>query len=200
MTVPQKSKVYEEVLQQIKHYIEKHKLRPGDKLPSERDLSEQLNVGRSSIREAFRALELLGLIETRRGEGTFMRSYRPYHMVELLSTFILHEARTKCELYAAKIMLEVEVVQVAAKHITTDQLAVLQDMIEAFDESIHYDLFQYLFNIIDNDLLHKMWQLIDGFANTIHQFTFDQAFYEKLLEALKNDECENVRELYRLKG
>lgn len=94
MTKPN-GKVYEGVLYQLKAYIEENQLSPGDKLPSERELSEQLGVGRSSIREAFRAMELLGLIETRRGEGTYMRSYRPYHMVELLSNFLLTEKRTK---------------------------------------------------------------------------------------------------------
>ena len=44
-------------------------------LPSERELSSRLNVGRSSVREALRALELVGLIETRRGEGTFIRNF-----------------------------------------------------------------------------------------------------------------------------
>ncbi|MBR8646160.1 FadR family transcriptional regulator [[Brevibacterium] frigoritolerans] len=55
--------------------IEADSLLPGDKIPSERELSDRFNVGRSSVREALRALELLGLIETRRGEGTFIRGF-----------------------------------------------------------------------------------------------------------------------------
>ena len=66
-------KVYEGILMQLNEIIAEENLRPGDKLPSERELSERLSVGRSSVREALRALELLGLIETRRGEGTFLK-------------------------------------------------------------------------------------------------------------------------------
>ena len=52
--------------------MEEDGLVAGDRLPSERELSSRLNVGRSSVREALRALELVGLIETRGGEGTFI--------------------------------------------------------------------------------------------------------------------------------
>ncbi|MDQ7864958.1 GntR family transcriptional regulator [Peribacillus frigoritolerans] len=67
--------------------IEADSLLPGDKIPSERELSDRFNVGRSSVREALRALELLGLIETRRGEGTFIRDFQEHKLVELLGTF-----------------------------------------------------------------------------------------------------------------
>lgn len=67
MTKDTKSKVYQEVLEEIRNYIVDHQLQDGDRLPSERELAEQLNAGRSSVREALRAIELLGLIETRHG-------------------------------------------------------------------------------------------------------------------------------------
>ena len=52
------------IVQQLRELIEKENIQPGDKLPSERVLTERLQVGRSSVREALRSLELLGLIET----------------------------------------------------------------------------------------------------------------------------------------
>ncbi|MFI8922735.1 FadR/GntR family transcriptional regulator [Lysinibacillus fusiformis] len=60
--------------QQLRQLIKIEKIQAGEKLPSERVLSERLGVGRSSVREALRSLELLGLIETRHGEGTFLAS------------------------------------------------------------------------------------------------------------------------------
>ncbi|WP_439331254.1 FadR/GntR family transcriptional regulator [Lysinibacillus fusiformis] len=60
--------------QQLRQLIKIEKIQAGEKLPSERVLSERLGVGRSSVREALRSLELLGLIETRHGEGTFLTS------------------------------------------------------------------------------------------------------------------------------
>lgn len=85
MAVPMtpKQKVYQGVLQEIRNFIAKNNLKTGDKLPSERELSDKLQAGRSSIREALRAMELLGLIETRHGEGTYLSMYRPYQTMEL---------------------------------------------------------------------------------------------------------------------
>jgi len=57
-----KQKVYQDVLLEIRKFIESNQLESGDKLPSERELSERLGRGRSSVREALRAMELLGLI------------------------------------------------------------------------------------------------------------------------------------------
>src|ERR1700693_3568440 len=67
-----KNKVYEEVAKQIERLILK-KLKPGDKLPSERELAEMLKVSRSSIRDAIRSLELVGVVEPRQGAGTIVR-------------------------------------------------------------------------------------------------------------------------------
>jgi len=71
-----RNKVYEEVAKQIERLILK-KLRPGDKLPSERELAEMLRVSRSSIRDAIRSLELMGLVEPRQGAGTIVREISP---------------------------------------------------------------------------------------------------------------------------
>jgi DNA-binding FadR family transcriptional regulator len=70
-----KRRVFEEVCTQIRARIYEEALRPGDKLPAERDLAEQLGVGRPAVREALRALENGGLIELRKGArgGAFIR-------------------------------------------------------------------------------------------------------------------------------
>ncbi|RYD02051.1 hypothetical protein N752_26735 [Desulforamulus aquiferis] len=66
-------KIYEEIVEQIKGMITSGELNAGDKLVPERELAERLQVGRSAVREAYRALEAIGLIEIRPGEGTFVR-------------------------------------------------------------------------------------------------------------------------------
>src|SRR6202161_3866675 len=70
--VVRKNKIYEEVAKQIERLI-LTKLKPGDKLPSERELADVLRVSRSSIRDAIRSLELVGLVEPRQGAGTIVR-------------------------------------------------------------------------------------------------------------------------------
>src|SRR5271170_285959 len=69
--VVRRQKVYEAVAEQIERLILK-KLKRGDKLPSERELAELLQVSRSSIRDAIRSMELMGLVEPRQGAGTIV--------------------------------------------------------------------------------------------------------------------------------
>ena len=66
-------RVYEGVVEKLKASISSGELQPGDPLPSERRLMDDFGVSRSSLREAFRVLELLGLIESIPGKGRFVR-------------------------------------------------------------------------------------------------------------------------------
>ena len=75
-------------------------------MPSERELSERLNVGRSSVREALRALELLGLIETKRGEGTYIRNFKDNQLIPLLGAFILQGDKSKQDVIETKTLIE----------------------------------------------------------------------------------------------
>ena len=86
-----KSKAFLNILEEIDQIILQDQLLAGDKLPSERELAERLSVGRSSVREALRALELLDLIETRRGEGTFIKELGSHRLVEILASFFLRD-------------------------------------------------------------------------------------------------------------
>ncbi len=61
-------------VRQIRHLIERGKLRPGDRLAGERQLSEQFQVSRSTVREALQFLQAMGYLEVRHGEGTFVRT------------------------------------------------------------------------------------------------------------------------------
>jgi GntR family transcriptional regulator, transcriptional repressor for pyruvate dehydrogenase complex len=67
------TRIYEEIVRQIKAMIGEGRLKSGDQLPPERELAEKFLVSRTSVREALRALESLGLVEIRPGEGTFVR-------------------------------------------------------------------------------------------------------------------------------
>ncbi|MFD2926211.1 FadR/GntR family transcriptional regulator [Halobacillus naozhouensis] len=190
-------KVYEGVLEQIKSYIEAHELKPGDKLPSERELSERLKVGRSSIREALRAMELLGLIETRRGEGTYMRTYRPYHMVELLSKFLLNNSRTRDELLTAKQMLEKEVLFMSVGRLSNQQLSVISSLLrEEHSCERHQRLFHYLFEQSRHPLLLSMWQFITGFTHTVHDITYHASWYEEMESVIRQGSAAQVTTLF----
>src|SRR3712207_9476286 len=67
-------KISSRIMEQIKENILRGKLRVGDKLPSERELSTQLGVSRSSVREALRSLDILGVVVSIQGEGKIGRA------------------------------------------------------------------------------------------------------------------------------
>ncbi len=111
------TKVYVEIVHQLQSIIADDRLKTGDKLPSERELSERLKVGRSSVREALRALELLGLIETRRGEGTFLRDFQNHQLIDLLGAFILQDPKSKADLIETKKWIEMQAMQKLSQNI-----------------------------------------------------------------------------------
>ncbi|MCY9002439.1 FadR/GntR family transcriptional regulator [Peribacillus frigoritolerans] len=76
--VQQPPKMYQQVITQLVEYIESEQLSEGSKIPTERNLSELLGVSRSSIREGIRSLELLGYLDSRQGEGTFVSNPPPF--------------------------------------------------------------------------------------------------------------------------
>jgi len=108
-------KIFLQIVQQLRALIVEEKIQPGDKLPSERVLSERLGVGRSSVREALRSLELLGLIETHHGGGTFLASFHNNRIVEILATFIMQENQTIADVHKTREMHEMEAIRVVCQ-------------------------------------------------------------------------------------
>ena len=83
--------MYLDIVRELRDIIKNENIKTGGKIPSERVLAERLQVGRSTVREAFRSLELLGIIETKRGEGTFLADFQKHQFVEVLADFIMQQ-------------------------------------------------------------------------------------------------------------
>ncbi len=114
MTLEQKpaKKMFLQIVKQLRELIMEQRIQPGDKLPSERVLCERLNASRSSVREALRSLELLGLIESRHGGGTFLADVGGHQLVEILSSFILREEKSQKDVHATREMHEREAIRI----------------------------------------------------------------------------------------
>lgn len=104
-------KMFLQIVKQLRDIIAEENIQPGDKIPSERVLSEKLQVGRSSVREALRSLELLGLIETKHGGGTFLGSVQRHQLVEIVGSFILQEPKSTADVHVTREMHEKEAIQ-----------------------------------------------------------------------------------------
>jgi GntR family transcriptional repressor for pyruvate dehydrogenase complex len=127
--VVRKNKVYEEVAQQIERLILK-KLRPGDKLPSERELAEMLKVSRSSIRDAIRGLELRGLVEPRQGAGTIVRESAVEPLANPFASALKRRKEMVSELLDFRKMLEPPLAARAATHASADEISELEEILQ----------------------------------------------------------------------
>jgi GntR family transcriptional regulator, transcriptional repressor for pyruvate dehydrogenase complex len=124
-----RNKVYEDVARQIERLILK-KLRPGDKLPSERELAEILSVSRSSIRDAIRSLELMGMVEPRQGAGTIVREITASSLANPLANALKRKEELMGELLDFRKILEPPLAARAATHASADEISEMEDILE----------------------------------------------------------------------
>ncbi|MBT2754468.1 GntR family transcriptional regulator [Mesobacillus foraminis] len=191
-------KLYLEIVKQLRTMIEKDGLKAGDKIPSERELSERLNAGRSSVREALRALELLGLIETRRGEGTFIRDFRGNQLVQLLSTFILQDEKAKKDVIETKYLIEIDCLQTVLDKSDKGQIGRLKQWaIEHTYEDGEF--FSRIAEFADNHLIFRIWEILKDYYHSLdlHDYQPTKQQYIDLAEALEKGDFELVLASYR---
>ena len=130
-----RNKVYEEVAKQIERLI-LTKLQPGDKLPSERELAEMLAVSRSSIRDAIRSLELLGMVEPRQGAGTVVREISADSVVNPLATLLTRQRQSVTELLDFRKMLEPPLAARAATHASAEEVGEMEEILRRQEEKL----------------------------------------------------------------
>ncbi len=124
------TRIYEEIVRQVKQLIADGKLKSGDQLPPERDLAEKFVVSRTSVREALRALQSRGLIEIRAGEGAFIRDISVETLIEPLALVILPHREAVGELFEARRLLEPAIAALAARRATREELAEMERILE----------------------------------------------------------------------
>ncbi|MBP1915400.1 DNA-binding FadR family transcriptional regulator [Lederbergia galactosidilyticus] len=175
----EQSKVYLGIVQDIKKIILTDGLKQGDKIPSERELSERLKVGRSSVREALRALELLGLIETRRGEGTFLSDFKNHQLIKLLGMFILEDPLVQEDLDDTKRILEKELYLSIRSLSDKSGIKALRDHI---NEQGPVEL-EHVLRLSNNRLLFRIWEVLNSYSTKTQQpdNIVDQKYIEALL-------------------
>ncbi|UHA62561.1 GntR family transcriptional regulator [Metabacillus litoralis] len=167
LTTPH-SKVYIEILRHIRTIIADKQLSYGDKIPSERELAENLKVGRSSVREALRALELLGMIETRRGEGTFLKDFREHNLIELLGTFILDDTKAIKDVIKMNELLEKNALQLILQSDINEQLVELSSIVQE-TEITRFELMTELVKLANNFLLYRIWNVLNEYVNFVYK-------------------------------
>ncbi|MBZ9686375.1 FadR family transcriptional regulator [Clostridium estertheticum] len=193
------TKVYEQVIIQIKDMIDKGTLKKGDKLPSERKLVEQLEVSRASIREALRALEVIGLIECRQGEGNYIKTSFQDNLFEPLSIMFMLEGSDPEAIWELRKIMEVEAAGLASKRITTEQLKELKDITQEFmncgdetinaeiDKQFHYKIAECSGNVLIFNILKTVSTLVDHFIVDARKLILEQPGNKEILFSQHNE-------------
>ncbi|MDQ1910088.1 FadR/GntR family transcriptional regulator [Paenibacillus sp. GD4] len=164
-------KIYEVVAEQIKEQIVSGALKPGEKLPSTKELSERYQVGRSTVREALSALKAMGLVEAHQGEGSYVRiiEAQDVELPELGSLLMSRE--TVMELIEARQALEISNAALAAEKRTEADLerfeAVLKRMEEHLGDEVEGERTDLEFHLILAEATHNsiMMRMIDSISS-----------------------------------
>jgi GntR family transcriptional regulator, transcriptional repressor for pyruvate dehydrogenase complex len=126
-----KRRVADEIADRIRGMILAGAFPPGQPLPAERDLAEQFGVSRGAIRDALRMLEMIGLIETRHGQGTFPQELTVDRLVAPLTAVMAYRPDMRDELMDVRRMFEPAVARAAAPRATEEDFADLERMLDA---------------------------------------------------------------------
>ena len=148
-----KTRLSEAAIEQIKQFIVNENLEPGSKLPSERALVEALGVGRSSIREALRILEIMGLVEVLPGKGVFVKALTG-DLFMPLSEMLNSQGENLFHHFEARMVLEPAAAALAAKRADTKDIDRLHKNLEDFKQKLESE---NLVGLIQSDIqFHRL--------------------------------------------
>jgi DNA-binding FadR family transcriptional regulator len=160
------------VQEEIKAHIIRHRLRPGDPLPTEAELAQQLEVSRGSVREAVKALEGFGVVEVRHGSGLFVQDFSFDPIFENLPYAVLTELKQVTDLLEIRFLLEYGMAERVVESLTDEQLEGLREILQrmeerarhgeyspADDRAFHEGLYQNIGNPVLIMILDVFWEL-----------------------------------------
>ena len=164
-----KTKLHEQIVNQVQALIEKGRLKHGDQLPPERELASIFKVSRHTVREAIRILEQKKILRSRPGSGTFIIIEDESSVVEFMARAIFREKNTLSEIFQFRELLEPQIAGLAARNATQKNISVLEDILEKQKQEL---------------------------GNTIESKELDEKFHLTLAKATGNSVLFQVVELF----
>lgn len=161
------------IVESIHEVIANDNLHPGDKMPSERDLAVRLGVSRAALREALRGLELVGVIETRIGDGTFLKNVSENQLVHILGTFLLQMEQSKSDLLGTRALVEREAIRYFCANGTTEVKEALIEITKKNNDTDFIEYYRLFFSKLiqsaDNFLNFRIWDIALEYLMPIHE-------------------------------
>lgn len=205
MTMPERHKtppLHVQVIQAVQELIEKGPYKPGSRLPSERALSEQLKVCRNSVREAIRALEIIGVLESHHGEGNIVRC-RPSDA--MIHTAGIGSSRENIiEVLEARRAIESEAARLACLRISREQGNILRCYVEemkiancaaggmAIDAGLHRKMTEFAGNKLLLSYLNSLMRNMDDVRQAAKHDVFNTWRHFNTMIEIHSCICESI--------
>jgi GntR family transcriptional repressor for pyruvate dehydrogenase complex len=206
-----KSALPQQICDRLLCLVQGGQLRPGSKLPPERELAAMMGVSRPSLREALRALALLNVIDMRQGDGTYVTSLEPSLLTEHLDFVFSLDDSTFLQLFQARRILEPGIVAISAQTISDEEIVELEQCLakalgcmddhEAFlqaDLELHEKITAAARNPILSRFMTALTRLgvasrrrTVGIAGVRQQSAID---HQQIVTALRNRDPESARQ------
>jgi GntR family transcriptional repressor for pyruvate dehydrogenase complex len=188
----------DEIFEQIKALIFKGDLKPGDKLPPERELADYFDVGRSSLREALIQLSAVGLVEARKTDGYFVRSVAE-EMIGPLKAFIEDEMRNLVDFMEVRKMLDIYCAKEAIRKGTEGDYRKIRETLEqGQDAGFHIAIAEAAHNVILYHVISYMHNLLSGISmikkRRKHNTEKYGRHHRKIYEAITNRDPDAAEE------
>ncbi len=134
-----KKSLVDQTVERIVYYIEKHNMVVGDKLPNEYTLASQLEVGRSTLREAIKVLVSQGILEVRHGSGTYITSLEPVTELTLLMTEGQDSLKVALDMFEVRFLIEPRMAALAAQNVSDEEAEIIENIAKAIEADIESD-------------------------------------------------------------
>ena len=192
--------ISDQVFEQLKNQLLNGNWKPGDKLPSENELSEKFQVSRVTIRQALQKLTALGLLETRFGEGSFVKEAQIGNYMNVLVPHAYLGKKTTLEVLEFRQVVETESAGLAAERATADDIRTLRDILSRMqmlqNDSLAFakadlDFHIAISSITRNSLIIATNSILNDILSVSMQDIVDQLgfeiglyYHEKLIDAI----------------
>jgi GntR family transcriptional repressor for pyruvate dehydrogenase complex len=175
-----RTRLPEEIANRILSLIQTRQLRPGDRLPPERELAQTMGVSRPVLREALQALSLMRVVDIRQGDGTYITALEPQQLVSHLDFAFALDGVAFDKLFEARRVVETGNARFAAGRVTADEIARLEGLLvalgAALDDPVRFSTLDMEFHdaicgAADNFLLSQFMRIIDTMGRVSRQRT-----------------------------
>jgi GntR family transcriptional repressor for pyruvate dehydrogenase complex len=216
----QRISLSDDIVEQLTSLIARKVLKPGERIPSEKQLCEQFGVGRTSVREALKSLSVMGILESHAGDGTFVSANSARYFERAFQWGLLLDRKVVNDLVETRLLLESHTTFLAARRATAADLEAMEQTVQGMEESVsdpkrylEHDLRFHLriAQATQNTILRNLLSTIRGYlqswveqtlaasppGNPTARATLSVTQHKKILRALKKRRAIEARRAMR---